>query len=173
MYQNQTFVDHFSLGNRPWAHTTYTYSQRCACVRHAYEREEEELPNEKEKDTVPNHLAPSLSSPHLFVKPSTFSLLLNCFSPSSLRLSLSLIFLLSSQWLQCTHADRQTNFRRIESHSRPGHLNQLIAGETQDFGLVSAGRPERHGRGGCCGTQEEEEFLGDYFRSTPSLRVLG
>jgi hypothetical protein len=137
--------------------------------------------------TIWRALSHCLSSPHLFVKPSTFSLLLNCFSPSSLPPSL---FHSSSsffhQWLQCTRTDKQTNFRPIASHSHQvnylavgqGQPFPWTTGETLEFGPVfvwfaqgTCSRPEHHGFGGWCAAQEQEEFLGNYFWSAVSIKI--
>lgn len=98
-----------TLGNGPRA-VKYKYTNlfmRASCIRVT-------VRGRGRKKRRPKHLAPSLSSPHLFVKPSTFSLRLNCFSPSSLRLPLPLSFFLRRipvVALAHTRTDRPTNLQ--------------------------------------------------------------
>jgi hypothetical protein len=115
-------------------------------------------------------LAPSLSSPHLFVKPSTFSLLLNCFSPSSLHPSvfhsLSSSFSHHSGCSAHAQTNKQPSGRSRHTHTVPKFITQAVREESRfrgppekrwdlapfpwGLGRVRCCRPERHGCGGWC-----------------------
>jgi hypothetical protein len=85
-------------------------------------------------------LAPSLSSPHLFVKPSTFSLLLNCFSPSSLHPSV--FHSLSSSFSHHSGCSAHSHSHRTQVHypgREGGEPFPWTTGETLGFGAVSVG----------------------------------